>query len=274
MVPLRSIHGTARPAYSKKPFTNLFMNRLKNKVAVITGGNSIGLATAKAFLAEGATVVFTGPNADSLERADTELGGNAYGMIWDAADENGRYRLADFIRDNFERIDVLFIRAGATSFAPIAQMTEEIFDQSMNTNVKETYFTIQALLPLINEGGSIILNTSIASHIREPGASVHAATKAALLTLAKNLSAELLPRRIRVNAVSPGPAEPPLDEPAKPGSSQPQSDQPGGGMLKPVLLGRFDRPEEIVKVVTFLASDDSTFVQGAELIVDGGMSAL
>ncbi|QHV96900.1 SDR family oxidoreductase [Spirosoma endbachense] len=249
------------------------MNRLQDKVAVITGGTTgIGLATAKEFIAQGAKVIITGRSQASVDQAITELGEQAYGFIWDATDSGAIYRFAEFVQENFTSIDILFINAGVAKFATFEQMTPEIFDESVNTNVKGAYFTIQALLPFMDKGGSIVLNTSINAHIGAPGASVYAATKAAVLTLAKNLSVELISRNIRVNAISPGPIQTPLHTSTKLGLSEQQVDQMNQGIIEKIPLHRFGRPEEIAKVALFFASDDSSFVVGAELIVDGGMT--
>ena len=249
------------------------MDRLQNKVAIITGGTSgIGLATAKEFIAQGATVIITGRNQDSLDHITTELGQHAFGIVYDASHPEDIHRLSELVQAKVSSLDFLFINAGIAKFSPFDQMTENIFDESMNTNVKGTYFTIQALLPLMNAGGSILLNTSINAHIGAPGASVYAATKAALLTLAKNLSVELVPRRIRVNAISPGPIDTSLHSAAKLGISDQALTQMNQSIVEQSPLGRFGRPEEIAKVALFFASDDSSFVVGAELIVDGGMT--
>jgi NAD(P)-dependent dehydrogenase (short-subunit alcohol dehydrogenase family) len=251
------------------------MKRLENKVAVITGGNSgIGLATAKEFIAQGAKVVITGRNSESIAKAAEELGENAFGIVSDVSSMNDIKSLSGLIQENFSKIDILFINVGIAQFAPIGQVTEEFYDQSMNTNLKGSYFTIQALLPLINDGGSIILNTSINAHLGVAGASVYAATKAALLSLAKNLSAELLGRKIRVNAISPGPVRTPLHTAEKFGISNEQLAQMGAGILTQIPVGRFGTAEEIAKAALYFASDDSGFVLGAELIIDGGMSTL
>lgn len=249
------------------------MNRLQDKVAFITGGSSgIGLATAKEFLAQGATVIITGRNQETLDRVTTDLGDKAYGLVWDASDSTDASEVTGFIESNFPAIDVIFINAGVAKFGTFEQMTPEIFDDSIRTNVKGAYFTIQALVPFMNRGGSIILNTSINAHIGAPGASVYAATKAALLSMAKNLSVELIGRNIRVNAVSPGPIFTPLHTSAKLGLSEKEVEAMNQGIIEKIPLHRFGRPEEIAKVVLFFASDDSSFVVGAELIVDGGMT--
>jgi NAD(P)-dependent dehydrogenase (short-subunit alcohol dehydrogenase family) len=249
------------------------MNRLQNKVAIITGGSSgIGLATAKEFITQGATVLITGRNQDSLNQIIAELGEKAYGIVWDASIPDNSEHLLAFVQAHFQSIDFLFINAGIAKFAPFENMTEAIFDESVNTNLKGAYFIIQSLVPFFKNGGSILLNTSINAHVGAPGASVYAATKGALLTMAKNLSTELISRHIRVNAISPGPVDTVLHSAAKLGISEQQLTQMNQGIIEAIPLGRFGRPEEIAKVALFFASEDSSFVVGAELIVDGGMS--
>jgi NAD(P)-dependent dehydrogenase (short-subunit alcohol dehydrogenase family) len=252
------------------------MNRLQGKIAVITGGNSgIGYASAQQFLAEGASqVIITGRNAEAVQQAASNLGPNASGIISDTGQMADIAQLAGQVQAVADRIDVLFINAGTGKFAPIESMTESAFDLNMNVNFKGAYFTIQALLPLMAEGGSIILNTSINAHIGMPTASVYAASKAALISLARNLSAELLPRRIRVNAVSPGPVATPFHTTAKLGITDEQLQQMGAGILAQIPAGRFGTMDEIAKTIVFFASDDSSFVLGAELIADGGMATL
>ena len=260
---------------TKQLFLSIPMNRLQHKVALITGGNSgIGLATAKEFIAQGAKVIITGRSAAAVAEATAGLGENAVGIVSDAGKLADVHRLPGLVQSHFPRIDVLFINAGIARFAPIAEMSEQAFDQTMGTNFKGAYFTIQALLPLMQDGGSIILNTSINAHIGMPGASIYAASKAALISLARNLSAELLPRSIRVNAISPGPVVTPLHSTGKLGISEGQLQQMGDHILSQVPIGRFGTSEEIAKAALFFASDDSSFVLGAELIADGGMATL
>lgn len=249
------------------------MKRLNGKVAVITGGNSgIGLATAKDFLAEGASVIITGRNKEAVNRAVTELGKGAYGIVSDTGDIAQLNSLRTKVSELFPKIDILFINAGIGKFAPIELVDEIHFDEQFTINVKGAYFTIQQLLPLINDGGSIILNTSINAHIGMANSSVYSATKAALITFARTLSSELLPKRIRVNAISPGPVKTSIL--SKTGLSADQLEQVTQNIQSQVPLGRFGDPEEIAKVATFFASDDSSFVLGAELIADGGMATL
>lgn len=251
------------------------MKKLSGKTAIITGGNSgIGLATAHEFIVQGAKVIITGRNQASINAAVTELGENAYGIVSDSGDMQQIKQLAGRVKGITSNIDIIFINAGIGKFNSVEGMEEAMFDEIMNINFKGAYFTLQQLLPLVNDGGSIIFNTSINAHIGMAGASVYAASKAALLSLIKNLSAELLPRRIRVNAVSPGPVVTPLHSSAKLGISDEQLQQMGEGIVKQVPIGRFGTSEEIAKVVTFFASDDSTFVLGAELVADGGMYTL
>jgi NAD(P)-dependent dehydrogenase (short-subunit alcohol dehydrogenase family) len=169
-------------------------------------------------------------------------------------------------------IDIIFINAGIAKFNSVENMTEEMFDEIMDINFKGSYFTLQQLLPLVNDGGSIILNTSINAHIGMNGASVYSASKAAILSLAKNLSAELLPRKIRVNAISPGPVGTPLHSSEKLGINKEQLKNMDDDTVKLVPLGRYGKAEEIAKIAAFFASDDSSFVLGAELIADGGMA--
>jgi len=251
------------------------MKRLANKTAVITGGNSgIGLATAKDFIAEGAEVIITGRNRESLNTALKELGDRARGIVLDVSDAEELASFGEKLKVLTSHVNILFVNAGVAKFAPIDAATVSHFDEQFNTNVKGAYFTIQQVLPLMPENSSIVLNTSINAHVGMPNASVYSATKAAVVTLAKTLSAELLPRKIRVNAVSPGPVKTPLHSAEKFGVTEEQIQQIGDGIAKQIPLGRFGRPEEIARVVTFFASDDSSFILGAELIVDGGMATL
>ncbi len=251
------------------------MKKLTGKTAIITGGNSgIGLATAHEFIAQGAKVIITGRSQKSIDEALSQLGDQAQGIVSDAGDMAQVKQLGSQVKAITPNIDIIFINHGVGKFNLVEGMEEAMFDEIMNINFKGAYFTLQQLLPLVNDGGSIIFNTSINAHIGMAGASVYAASKAALLSLIKNLSAELLPRRIRVNAVSPGPVVTPLHSSDKLGISNEQLEQMGEGLIKQIPVGRFGKAEEIAKVVAFFASDDSTFVLGAELIADGGMYTL
>lgn len=249
------------------------MSRLQNKTALITGGNSgIGFATAKEFLDQGATVIITGRSQAALDEAKKALNGRVHAILSNTSNLGDIRALSKQVQQITPKLDVVFINAGIGKFAPIEAVTEEHFDEQFNINVKGAYFTIQELLPLINDGGSIILNTSVSAHMGMATSSVYSATKAALLTLARTLSSELLPRRIRVNAISPGPVATPIF--GKLGVSAEQVNEMKTHIQGQVPIGRFADPAEIAKVATFFASDDSTFVLGAELIADGGMITL
>jgi NAD(P)-dependent dehydrogenase (short-subunit alcohol dehydrogenase family) len=249
------------------------MKRLSNKVAVITGGNSgIGLATAREFIAEGAKVIITGRNKASLDNAVAELGDQATAIVSDTSDIAAIKVLAKEVAEITPAIDILFLNAGFARFAPIEAVDEGLFDEMFNVNVKGSYFTIQQLLPLIKEGGSIILNTSVNAHVGMPNASIYSATKAAQLTLIRTLSAEFVARRIRVNAISPGPVATPLHD--KLGVPADKMEETANYIKGLVPIGRFGQPEEIARIAAFFASDDSSFVLGAELIAGGGMATL
>jgi NAD(P)-dependent dehydrogenase (short-subunit alcohol dehydrogenase family) len=249
------------------------MQRLQNKTALITGGNSgIGYATAKEFIEQGATVIITGRKQDALDQAKKELGDQVHTILSDTEQMQDINKLAAQVKALVPSIDIVFVNAGIGKFSPIESVTESHFDEQFNINVKGAYFTIQQLLPLMNDGGSIILNTSINAHIGMPGASVYSATKAAVITFARTLSAELLPRKIRVNAISPGPVKTAIL--GKTGLTAEQVDGFKLELATKVPLGRMGDPEEIARIATFFASDDSSFVLGAELIADGGMATL
>jgi NAD(P)-dependent dehydrogenase (short-subunit alcohol dehydrogenase family) len=249
------------------------MKRFEGKTVLVTGGNSgIGLAAAQAFASEGARVVITGRNADAIEQARAAIGGNTLAILNDAAQPTAAKALAQEIVKADLFLDAIFINAGMAEFAPFDQTTESLWDRTFDTNVKAPYFALQALLPRINAGASIVLNGSINARIGMPNASIYAASKAALISLAKNLSAELLPRGIRVNVVSPGPVTTPIygklgldAETLKATAAQIQSQIP---------LGRFGTPEEIAATVLHLSAPESAFIVGTEIIADGGMSQL
>ena len=249
------------------------MSRVQNKVALITGGNSgIGFATAKEFLEQGAKVIITGRSEAGLAQAKKDLNGQVHTILSNTSSLSDIRNLAKEVQKITPHLDVVFVNAGIGKFAPIEAVTEEHFDEQFNTNVKGAYFTIQELLPVIKDGGSIILNTSVAAHMGMASASVYSATKAALLNLARTISAELLPRKIRVNAISPGPIATPIF--GKTGMSAEQIDGMKSIIQSQVPIGRLGEPSEIAKVATFFASDDSSFVLGTEIIADGGTVTL
>jgi NAD(P)-dependent dehydrogenase (short-subunit alcohol dehydrogenase family) len=244
------------------------MSRLNNKRALVTGGGSgIGLETARRFLAEGARVAITGSSAASLEAARKELG-DVLAIQADAGDVAGQKKVADAIHENFGGLDVVFINAGIGDFRPLDHWDEAGFDRSIAVNLKGPFFLIKALLPLLAKGASIVLNTSINAHIGMPNSSVYAATKAGLISLARTLSGELLPRGLRVNAVSPGPIATPLHGKIGMGDAEIK------GLVSQIPAGRRGSPREIADAVVFFASDESAFTLGSELIIDGGMSTL
>ncbi len=245
--------------------------KLESKIAVVTGGNSgIGLAAAKELKKNGARVVIIGRNAAAVSKTATELGGDTLGVTADVsrvADLQGAFK---GIGEKVGRVDILFVNAGIAKFAPLADSNEDLFDTMTNTNFKGAYFTIQSALPLMPDGASIVLTSTTIVHFGMPGASVYAAGKAALNSLAKTLGVELAGRRIRVNVISPGPITTPIFD--KMGMSKETLDQVAANILGQVPLKRFGGPEEIAKSVIYLASDDSSFMTGQEIVVDGGIS--
>ena len=249
------------------------MDRLKGKRALITGGTSgIGLETAHHFLNEGARVAITGQNPATLESARKELGSDVLVIPSDASDAGAQNKVAEALRQAFGQLDILFVNAGTADLKPIEQWDEAAFDRSFAINVKGPYFLVQALLPIFANPASVVLNTSVNAHIGMPNTSVYGATKAALLSLARTLSGELISRGIRVNAVSPGPISTPLY--GKLGLSEADLQTTAASIQSQVPAGRFGKPSEIAHAIVFLASDESAFTVGSELLIDGGMSNL
>jgi len=247
--------------------------RFDNKTVLVTGGNSgIGLATALQFAAQGARVVITGRDQATLDQAKAQLGAGAIALRNDAGEPGSAKALADVLRAQGVTLDAVFINAGVARFAPLEGVDEALWDQTFNVNVKGAYFAIQALSPLLNTGAAIILNGSINAHIGMPNSSVYAASKAALISLAKTLSAELVVRGTRVNVVSPGPVTTPLY--GKLGVPADQLDALAAGIQAQIPVKRFGTPDEVASAVVYLSSPDAAFIVGTELIVDGGMSQL
>lgn len=245
------------------------MTRLTGKRTLITGGTSgIGLETAKQFLAEGARVIVTGNNPESIDKAKSALGSDVPVLKADSASVEAQRELAAAVKEHFGQLDVAFLNAGVSVWQPIEAWTEDAFDKSFAVNVRGPYFLIQALLPVFAAPASIVLNTSVNAHVGAVNSSVYGATKAAFLNLSKTLSAELLPRQIRVNAVSPGPIETPLYD--KLGIPDAYRDQVNKDIAASVPLGRFGTAAEVAKAVVYLASDESAWTIGTEIIVDGG----
>jgi NAD(P)-dependent dehydrogenase (short-subunit alcohol dehydrogenase family) len=245
--------------------------KLEGKVAVITGANSgMGLATAQRFVAEGAYVVITGRRQKELDVAVKLIGKNATGVQGDVSNLADLDRLYEVVKQKHGHIDVLFANAGIGEFASLGQITEAHYDKIFNINVKGLVFTVQKALPLFRDGGSILLNASIASIKGLEAFSVYSATKAAVRSFARSWTNDLKARKIRVNAISPGPIDTPIFNDLAP--TKEEVDQIKTGFASGVPLGRIGTSDEIAKAAVFLASDDSSFITGIELFVDGGMA--
>ena len=246
------------------------MNKLEGRIALITGGNSgIGLATAKRFVSEGAYVFITGRREKELAAAVKEIGSNITAVQGDVSNLADLDRLFDRIKREKNRLDIVFANAGWARQADLGQITEELYNTIFNINVKGVLFTVQKALPLMPDGSSIILNASIVGTKGLPTNSVYSATKAALRSFARTWTTDLKHRRIRVNAVSPGVIDttPGLAELIASGKAGKE-----GLSLNAIPLGRLGTPDEIAKAAVFLASDDSSYVTGVELFVDGGFA--
>ncbi|MBW1654764.1 SDR family oxidoreductase [Flavobacterium quisquiliarum] len=245
------------------------MKNLENKVAIVTGGNSgIGYAAAAELASKGAKVIVTGRNKEALAKAETEL--NVTGIVADQSDLKSIDNLVEEVKGKFGKVDILFLNAGIAAFAPVDSASEEHYDSIMNVNVKGVYFTVQKVLPILNDGGSIIFNTSVNAQLGMPGSSVYGASKAAVLSLNRIFAAELAGRKIRVNAVSPGPIETPLY--GKVGLEKEEVEGLGVALGQKILLKRFGQAAEVAKTIAFLASDDASFITGTEIVVDGGLT--
>ncbi|MBY0313634.1 MAG: SDR family oxidoreductase [Phycisphaerales bacterium] len=249
------------------------MNRLINKVAVITGGNSgIGLASAEAFLREGATVVITGRDEATLTAAQKRLGTKVTAVLSDAAKLGDIDALMAAVKAKHGRIDVLFLNAGIAQFAPLEASDEAFFDRQFSTNVKGMFFTIKRALPLLASGASVILTSSVAASVGIPNSSVYSMTKAAVRNLARTLSAELVDRGIRVNVISPGPIETPIF--GRLGLPQEAVAQLADQLARAVPMKRVGKADEVASVAVFMASDESSYMAGSEVIVSGGQGNL
>jgi NAD(P)-dependent dehydrogenase (short-subunit alcohol dehydrogenase family) len=248
-------------------------NKLSGKIALVTGGNSgIGFATAKRFVAEGAHVFITGRRQAELDAAAKDLGSKATGVCSDVANLNDQDHLFATIKQQKGRLDILFANAGGGNLAPLGQITEEQFDKTFNTNVRGLLFTVQKALPLMPPGSTIVLNASITSIKGTPAFSVYSATKAAVRSFARCWALDLKDRKIRVNVISPGVVPTPGYNLL--GLTKAQVQQFVDVQLANIPLGRVGTTDEIAKAVVFLASDDSSFINGIELFVDGGMAQI
>lgn len=249
------------------------MKKLENKTALITGGNSgIGYATAQRFIEEGAKVIITGRNSEAVAEAIKTLGHNTIGIVCDAAKMNDIKTLkSELAKYKVDTIDVLFYNAGVGQYAPVGVMTEEMFDANMNINFKGAFFTVQNLLPQLNEGASIIFNGSSLANVSMPGNGAYGASKASLIMLAKTLALELAEQKIRTNVVSPGNINTPIY--SKLGLTDEELQGFANNFIPKIPLARFGEPKEIANVATFLASDESSFVTGTEIVADGGYVA-
>jgi NAD(P)-dependent dehydrogenase (short-subunit alcohol dehydrogenase family) len=248
-------------------------NKLEGKIAVITGGNSgIGLATAKRFVSEGSYVFITGRRQKELDVAVSEIGKNVVGIQGDVSNLEDLDRLYNTVKDQKGHLDILFANAGIAQFAPLGEISEEHFDNIFRINVKGVLFTVQKALSLFHDGGSIILNASIGSSKGVEESSVYSATKAAVRSFARTWTVDLRHRKIRVNAISPGPIDTPIFSNLL--QNEEQSEQFKKNIVNTVPMGRMGNPDEIAKVVSFLASDESSYITGIELFVDGGLAQI
>jgi NAD(P)-dependent dehydrogenase (short-subunit alcohol dehydrogenase family) len=249
------------------------MNRLEGKVAVVTGGNSgIGLATAVRFRQEGAKVAISGRSRKTLDEAVKTIGNGVLAVQADVAILTDVDKLYEEVSRKLGKIDVLFVNAGVAKFAPLADTSEDIYDEQFDINIKGAYFTIQKALPFLNDGASIILNTSVVDSKGFSGTSAYSATKAAMRSLTRTAAAELVERGIRVNTVAPGPIATPIL--GRNGLSKEAIDDFAKNVVARVPMKRFGQPEEVAATVAFLASQDASYITGVEINVDGGMGQI
>lgn len=249
------------------------MSKFVGKTVLVTGGNSgIGLATATAFAKEGAKVVISGRDVETLKKSAQEIGGEVLAVKADVTDLNDLDKLFGETKKQFGKIDVLFVNAGVAEFAPLAETSEKLFDSVMATNLKGSFFTVQKALPILNNNAAIVFNTTTVHNLGLPNTSVYSASKAALRSLVRTFSAELVERGIRVNAIAPGPIETPIY--GRLGLPQEAIDGFANTILARVPMNRFGSADDVANAVLFLSSPESNFITGVELNVDGGMAQL
>jgi len=247
------------------------MKKLEGKVAVITGGNSgIGLATAQAFSAQGAKVVIMGRDKATLEDAQKSINGECHTVQGDVQNLDDLDRLYRETKDAYGSVDLVVANAGVATFQPLADVTPETFGTMNDINVRGLFFTVQKALPILNDGGSVVLISSIVNEKGFPGTSVYSATKGAVRSFARTMTSELAPRNIRVNSISPGPIETPIY--GRLGVPEDQLEGMKEGFVSMVPLARMGRPEEIASTALFLASDDASYITGIDIAVDGGLA--
>jgi NAD(P)-dependent dehydrogenase (short-subunit alcohol dehydrogenase family) len=249
------------------------MGRFTNKIVVITGGTSgIGLAAARQFITEGATVVVIGRTPRSVGDAQKEIGANGVAIAADVTKSTELDAVFQTVREKYGRIDVLFANAGIAKLGSVAETTEEMFDDILDANFRAAYFAVQKALPLLSDGGAIVFTTSWFVEVGIAGTSAVSASKAALRNFTRTLASELIGRKIRVNAVSPGVIETPLF--GKLGLPEANAQELAQALLQQIPTKRFGKPEEVAMAVAFLASDDASYITGVELAVDGGRTQL
>ncbi len=248
--------------------------KLKGKKALITGGNSgIGLATARLFVAEGAEVAITGRDQQTLDEAVAELGSKARGYRADVTVAEDRKELFAELSKDFGKLDILFANAGISGRTPTGTTDEAIFEKVVDTNLNGAFFTVNSATPLLNDNASIIFNGSVHNYLGQAGLAAYAATKGGVVSMARAIAADFAPRNIRVNVVAPGATKTPIwKRGSRANASQEQSAKLADFYSSAVPLGRWGEPEEIARAVLFLASDDSSYINAVELMVDGGLT--
>jgi NAD(P)-dependent dehydrogenase (short-subunit alcohol dehydrogenase family) len=248
--------------------------KLTGKKALITGGNSgIGLATARLFVAEGAQVAITGRDQTTLDEAIAELGPKARGYRADVTIAEDRKRLFEALAQDFGKLDIVFANAGITGRTPTGSSDEAIFENVIHTNLSSAFFTVNSAVPLLNDNASVIFTGSVHNYLGQPGVAAYAATKGGLVSMARSIAADLAPRHIRVNVVAPGAIKTPIwKRGSRAGASAEESEKLQKFFSSAIPQSRWGEPEEVAKAVLFLASDDSSYINAVELMVDGGLT--